>query len=152
LSAVEGTSSDPWYYAKPLERAFIVLCHNQTSKSLLPTFYQGCRVEPTRIDYTRLQEWLDHCQTTHPNTCAPQVRNKRMSITFIDCTSRTLIDSEPNGQCFALSYVWGDPPSDVGNCANEIQSFKVIPPCGVPQGIEDALLITLRFWSAILVG
>ncbi|KAG4436492.1 hypothetical protein IFR05_008033 [Cadophora sp. M221] len=91
-------------------------------------------IEPDRIDYDIIQEWLQICRELHPERC------KATSVTvpnlhLIDCETKLIVPASGH-EYVTLSYLWG---------ANEDDTpFTSQLPLELPGTIEDALVVTLK--------
>lgn len=93
---------------------------------LPPSFSQGCQVEPSRIKYDDLKEWLSYCQRLHPNTCGLRDDARSASVRCIDCLTRELVQIDAQDKYFALILRVGS-------------SF-----IRIPRVTEDALIVVKR--------
>ncbi|KAM7210699.1 Heterokaryon incompatibility protein (HET) domain containing protein, partial [Rhypophila decipiens] len=106
----------------------------QDSEALL----EGSHVDPRRMDYGRLKGWLQDCDGFHADSCKPRARisNLRVPLQCIDCFTRAIVEIRPDARYFALSYVWGVPPSKIVK--------KGDPGClprNASRVIEDAMVV-----------
>lgn len=103
--------------------------------------YRGCRVQTKRINYPRLKEWLGRCERSHPNACSIRYSARSIPTKCIDCHTRGLVQINLHDRYFALSYVWGTPSSKDNDKRNDVQRPRKLPLSGVPQVVEDALIV-----------
>jgi hypothetical protein len=64
-----------------------------------------------------------------------------MSLKCIDCKSRELVTINPEDEYFALSYVWGNPTSEMQPLEQEAKHLTASLRSDVPQVIEDAITV-----------
>lgn len=81
-----------------------------------------------------IQSSLETCRTSHPD-CHRKRSGISAPLKVIDCQSRTLCTIDSNTLYAALSYVWGDAPTE------PLLDPRIFP---IPKTIEDALVVCLR--------
>ena len=78
------------------------------TRSLIPV------VDPHFIDLDKAQQWIQHCNDTHPPSCRQSLRPRAalasLQILLIDVFRMCLVQAEGTEDYLALSYVWGQSP------------------------------------------
>lgn len=92
------------------------------------------------IDFTIIQEALDHCVHSHPSRCQPIFENELLTSRMIDVRARKVVSCPAQCDYFALSYVWG----------GIIPASDALENGTLPQTIEDAITITQKLGKQYL--
>lgn len=90
------------------------------------------------MEYRRIQEWFERCDRLHSPRYSSSKLPQTVPLRCIDCKTRKIIQVGLHEKYIALSYVWGT------SNANEsrLRSIaRALPMTGVPQVIEDALVV-----------
>lgn len=72
--------------------------------SSMSPWLTGRPVDPVRVNFPLIQEWLQHCKKKH--SCAMRF-SRPLQLSMIDCKTLEIVVAPPNCNYFALSYVWG---------------------------------------------
>lgn len=72
--------------------------------SAMSPWLTGRPVDPIRVNFPVIQEWLQHCKKKH--SCAMRF-SRPLQLSMIDCKTLDIVVAPPNCNYFALSYVWG---------------------------------------------
>ncbi|KAI3318050.1 HET-domain-containing protein [Xylariaceae sp. AK1471] len=106
--------------------------------SLVDTNEQGLArgrlIEPNRLDYSLLRDWISNCKEAHVECIGQQF----FPLKVIDCNRRTIRPLQEHVSYVALSYVWGRP----GLSADEPTAADSFP-TKLPATVEDAIKVTL---------
>lgn len=103
--------------------------------------YRGCPIDPSRINYSRVQQWLERCENLHTKTCGRRGISSLVMVVCINCYTRE-VDKIAAGEIFfALSYVWGPPPAQQYEQTTTNSSSRLLPTTGVPRVVEDAMRV-----------
>lgn len=92
-------------------------------------------VEPSDVDYQRIQRWFSSCEGHHKE-CTVYKRTapgRSIELKALDCSTRKICPLPPDASYVCLSYVWG-PTKDVP--VNRTGSL--------PKTIEDAMYVTKK--------
>ncbi|KAL9105546.1 MAG: hypothetical protein Q9227_009290 [Pyrenula ochraceoflavens] len=65
------------------------------------------RIPISGIDYEKLRDWLDDCQTNHALTCEHKSSTSVAGLKVIDCIQRVVVVAPDSCAYIALSYIWG---------------------------------------------
>lgn len=104
--------------------------------------YRGRSVQPLSINYEAIKTWLTKCQTYHSSTCGRSNSERGISLLCIECTTRRIVPITASDEYVALSYVWGSPSAFQNDQPASDFDFTTLPAAGIPQVIEDAILVT----------
>ncbi|RYC59516.1 hypothetical protein CHU98_g6698 [Xylaria longipes] len=98
--------------------------------------YMARVIDPKQTDFGLLQQWISKCQINHVACQAPQGSFERLGITLtvVDCQSRSKVPLSQGERYLALSYRWGEPP----NCDDPWAISAA------PRTVRDAMALTLR--------
>ena len=99
---------------------------------------RGRVIDPHRVDYAIVREWLQHCQSKHKASCSGTGTQQPDSLKLINCYSRRLEQGTIPTSYFALSYVWGQ----VAPTESASQFQDGVLPSSLPKTIEDAITVT----------
>ncbi|PYH63637.1 HET domain-containing protein [Aspergillus vadensis CBS 113365] len=99
----------------------------------------GVRVSPSQINYTRLKEWMESCQSHHGPRCTCSPTPPPFVLKVIDCQTRQIVPLQPGWKYFALSYVWG--PLSAEESTVRIQKPEAMLPDKVHGTIKDAIRV-----------
>lgn len=99
----------------------------------------GVRVSPSQINYARLKEWMDSCQSHHGPRCTCSPTPPPFVLKVIDCQTRQIVPLHPGWEYFALSYVWG--PLSAEESVVRIQRSEAVLPDKVHGTIKDAIRV-----------
>ncbi|KAI0160692.1 heterokaryon incompatibility protein-domain-containing protein [Xylariaceae sp. FL1272] len=94
-------------------------------------------MDPKRIDFKVVREWLDCCTSTHSREhCNPEHLEPIPNLRLIDCVDRKLITPTSSLPFVALSYVWGPGPihNDQSKEAAVVEHAEAV--------VQDAMLVT----------
>ncbi|KAJ4992475.1 tol protein [Stagonosporopsis vannaccii] len=72
--------------------------------SSMSPWLTGRPVDPVRVNFPLVQEWLQHCKKKH--SCMMRF-SRPLQLSMIDCKTLEIVVAPPNCNYFALSYVWG---------------------------------------------
>jgi tetratricopeptide (TPR) repeat protein len=100
-----------------------------------------------RVDVSKVQNWMSHCESIHGKKCSSYFSNKRckqpIPLMFIDVVNQCLVRATSAERYFALSYVWGGPQTMATTKSNVESRFKTgsltESNCRLPQTIRDAM-------------
>jgi hypothetical protein len=103
---------------------------------------QTLRPIPPLVDVTMIKRWLGFCFDSHSLRCCTD-ESITHGLRVIDCESRYVIQHPAGAAYIAVSYVWGNPSSQLlleehhepSQSPNSLPSF-------LPQTIEDCITIT----------
>src|SRR5215469_7804042 len=99
---------------------------------------RGRVIDPYRVDYALVRNWLHHCQSKHMASCSGKGSQQPNSLKLINCCSRRLELASLPCSYFALSYMWGQVVQN--ESASRLQN-DVLPP-SLPKTVEDAITVT----------
>ncbi|VUC27618.1 unnamed protein product [Clonostachys rosea] len=70
-------------------------------------------INPSRIDYQTIREWIAHCRATHGKSCQTLTEKPVRIAKFrlLDCQTEAVVESKEFAEYVALSYVWGPSPN-----------------------------------------
>ncbi|KAI0456154.1 heterokaryon incompatibility protein-domain-containing protein [Xylaria acuta] len=98
--------------------------------------YMARVIDPKQTDFALLQQWISKCQTNH-DVCQ-QLRGPfgqlGVTLTVVDCHSKSKVCLPQDERYLALSYRWGEPP----DCDDP---WAV---SAAPRTVRDAMVLTLR--------
>ena len=103
--------------------------------------YRGGPITPSRINYSRVQQWLEKCQTLHAKTCGRREIFSLVRVVCIDCYTREVGEIASGEMYLALSYVWGPTSAGQYEQNTEDSSSRLLPTNGVPRIVEDAMQV-----------
>jgi hypothetical protein len=103
--------------------------------------YRGCQVDPLKVDYSRVQQWLKRCQDSHTNTCGRPGNPSMVKVSCIDCHTREVGEINTGDMYLALSYVWGPPSAHQHEETLTNPSSRLLPTTGVARVVEDAMCV-----------
>ncbi|KAM3068475.1 hypothetical protein ACMFMG_009616 [Clarireedia jacksonii] len=87
-----------------------------------------------RVSWDVIRKWLRNCDDTHLKDCHKPPNSSIADLQVIDCRSRRVTTlPTPSTPYITLSYLWGQGKDMIG--ATDIL------PAGMPQVIEDALIV-----------
>jgi hypothetical protein len=99
------------------------------------------------ISINQIKTWVQVCEKEHSQTCDSIILSSGVdteySILLIDVSQRCLVRSTTASRYLALSYVWGKvkTPETMRNNLETRLKPSGLPP-GLPQTIEDAIILT----------
>ena len=100
------------------------------------------RVSQLKVDFSRVRDWLQICETKHASTCALKTLPPPIGFRCIDLHSENMmtVTIGPDDDYLALSYVWADSHTSNGteHKGNLVQSSTKLL---VPQVIVDAMTV-----------
>ncbi|KAJ2977966.1 hypothetical protein NUW58_g7643 [Xylaria curta] len=98
--------------------------------------YMARVIDPKQTDFDLLQQWVSKCQTNHSVCQHPQESLDKLGITLtvVDCQTKSKVSLPRSGQYLALSYRWGQPP--------ECDDPWAVS--AAPRTVQDAMALTLR--------
>ncbi|KAK4035348.1 heterokaryon incompatibility protein-domain-containing protein, partial [Parachaetomium inaequale] len=98
---------------------------------------EGARIDPEKVNYRRVQDWLRRCDDKHDGTCCRLPRSCPVQISCVDCYTREIVPIAPDADYLALSYVWGDKKT-----LPEAESVERLPGDDkVPRVVRDAMVV-----------
>lgn len=98
----------------------------------------GRKIEPDKINYDVIAQWLSFCRERHVEQCQPRGASRAFSLRLIDCRKRKIVPLPCQGaEYLALSYVWGPSPE---SCPKDSSSLPDI----AAKVIEDAMIVTQK--------
>lgn len=91
------------------------------------------RIQPDKIDWTLMVDWLRHCEAEHSDGCVPEQPVRIPGFTVIDCLTTELVQDPPDDCIYlALSYVWGKAKS---HCSDDVRFSRTI---------KDSMTVVLK--------
>lgn len=109
LSVVHGTALRKEFTMDERRRysdhGFIVPAYDHNIPTSVQPVFQGHQLNPKRVSYNRLEEWLSHCQMSHSTVCGVQCYSLPFRLKCIDCVTREIGRIDPSDEYLALSYV-----------------------------------------------
>lgn len=115
----------------------LLVSRNQPSE--VDAIYQ--HLCPPVLNYTKVKDWIRHCETHHHGSCAPSELSEVVGLRVIDCAQRAIVQA-PSKCCFvALSYVWGQVTQPT---LNFLEPWKDVPKT-IQQAIDLVLDLGYRF-------
>jgi len=91
-------------------------------------------------DFDVIKKWLDFCLKHHRENCEPVDLRPIHALQVVDCDTGLIITAEPGCKYLALSYVWGQTPSEEPQSGEEINLLGK----DTPNLIKDAMAVTKR--------
>src|SRR5690242_12067474 len=95
--------------------------------SSMSPWLTGRPVDPVRVNFPLIQEWLQHCKKKH--SCAMRF-SRPLQLSMIDCKTLEIVVAPPNCNYFALSYVWG---------ATSVPNPDLAAATDLPAGTKDLI-------------
>jgi hypothetical protein len=85
---------------------YLILPESASTTFSLPMgMVEGVRLDRTKVNYRRIQDWLQRCDEKHSGTCARPPRHRAVPISCIDCYlyTREIVPIGPGEEYLALS-------------------------------------------------
>lgn len=100
---------------------------------------------PPLIDCSKVQRWLDYCNSHHKNLCGVgRAHNQNLNLKVIDCVSVSVIAAPPSCRYTALSYVWNRTEEVTDEEAYISQAPAGLSLASLPRTVNDAMVITRK--------
>lgn len=74
-----------------------------------PSGFSVRHIEAASVDLELARDWRNYCRSNHTKFCTTSKQSRPLSMRFIDCKTRKLVQPEEWVDYAALSYVWGAP-------------------------------------------
>jgi hypothetical protein len=91
-------------------------------------------LKPVKVDFELIRSCVEGCERAHIELGAGQSSHSA-GLRVIDCHEMVIIESPPNCQYIALSYVWG---------TSAVPDMGIFQPNTLPQVVIDAIACTLE--------
>ncbi|KAK3293906.1 heterokaryon incompatibility protein-domain-containing protein [Chaetomium fimeti] len=119
---------------------------SSTTFGVPPGTVECTAINQTEVDYGRIQDWLQRCDTRHTGTCCRLPRGGPTEISCIDCYTRAVMLVGADDEYLALSYVWGH---SKGLAA--LRPGKMLPDDeDLSQVVRDAIIVVRRLGKRYL--
>ncbi|KAF2819457.1 HET-domain-containing protein [Ophiobolus disseminans] len=146
VPGLTGNELAPWKRNAYMERGFILSTSRIARSSSPETDVEGRYVELHFTDYTRLNNWLQDCDSVHEEICAPERNARSLSVPLrcIDCLTRKIYEIDEGSTYFALSYVWG------ASSSSNTTTGTTWLPSRASQVVEDAIAVVKKLGHRFL--